>query len=214
MLISLDEAKEIITPDIAAALAYCSAFAFREWFKEVSDKGRASCSSCTKANFINDQMIHYAKTIFPESSDIKFIPKHGRYQLLIKGKLLFKMKKLNRDLRPSNIPTKTVLNYNAQLVPPAYNVQLRFSNMPDDITHLITGYKEDSLKTGMSAFVICPNGKYNHWVWPLDFTPLAIETTDTIVPSDNGQSDKPIKKVTPKMPERNDVPDRIGNDTN
>lgn len=198
MLISLDEAKEILTPEIAATLAYCSACAFRDWFKEVSDKGRASSSSRTKSSFINDQMLHYAKAVFTDPTEAKLIPKHGRYQLLLKDKLLFKMKKLNRNLRPSNIPTKTVINFNAQMMPPEHNTQLRFANMPDDITHLITGYKEDSLKTGMSAFIICPDGNRNHWVWPLDFTPMPTEVKSTISP-DSEPPSKPVKKITPKV---------------
>jgi len=203
MLINLDEAKEIVTPEIAAALAYCAASAFRDWFKEVSDKARAISSSSTKAIFINDHMLHYAKTVFTDPTKAKLIPKHGRYQLLLKGKLLFKMKKLNRNLRPSNIPTKTTINFNAQLMPPEYNTQLRFANMPDDITHLITGYKEDSLKTGMSAFIICPDGNRNHWVWPLAFTPLPDEVKSAIS-SDSELPSKPIKELTPKVKVQND----------
>jgi len=203
MLIRVDEAKKIITPEIAARLAYCCASAFRDWFEEVSDKGRAVSSSRTKASFINDHMVHYAKTAFTNLTEAKLIPKYGRYQLLLKGRLLFKMKKLNHNLRPSNIPTKTVINFNAQLMPPKYDTQLRFSNMPDDITHLIAGYKEDSLKTGMSAFIICPDGKRNHWILPLDFTPLPSEVKSTTL-TDSEPPSKPIKRIKPKVKVRND----------
>ncbi len=64
MLISLEEAKQIITPEIAAGLALCSQRAFNDWFKEVSEKSRAICAASARAYFINDHMLHYAKRYF------------------------------------------------------------------------------------------------------------------------------------------------------
>ena len=158
--------------------------------------------------FAPKNALYYAKAVFTDPTEAKLIPKRGRYQLLLKDKLLFKMKKLNRNLRPSNIPTKTVVNFNEQMKPTEYNTQLRFANMPDDITHLITGYKEDSLRTGMSAFIICPDGNRNYWVWPLDFTPLPTDVESAISP-DNKPPAKPVKKVTPKVKAKDATTDRI-----
>ncbi|MEK7153380.1 MAG: hypothetical protein AAB834_05510 [Patescibacteria group bacterium] len=198
MLISLENAQELITPDIAAKLAYCSGMAFRDWFKEVTDSGRATSSPGAKAYFINDRMLHHAKTVFDGSNEVKLIPKHGRYQLMVKGQLLFKLKKLNRNFRTANIPTNTVILYDAQLKPPVYNTQLAFMNfVPDDITHLIAGYVEDQIRTGMSPYIVCPNGKRNYWVWPLKFTPMAPD--DIRGPDDDG-SDRPPKPVLPRVP--------------
>lgn len=200
MFINLDDAKKIITPELAGKLAYCATSAFNDWFKEVSDDGRATCTACTKASFINDRMIHYAKVVFPQTPGefIRLVPIHGRYQIRIKDQLIFKMKKLNRNLLSSNIPTRTVINYNAQLSPPEYNTQLRLINMPDDIAHLVVGYKENSLKTGIGCFITCPDGRHNHWVLPIGFTPLPIEA-DNAVPNKPVSPDVQIKKVTPKV---------------
>ncbi|KTB49000.1 hypothetical protein DEALK_18470 [Dehalogenimonas alkenigignens] len=200
MFITLDEATEIITPELASNLAYCASSSFKDWFTEVSENGRATSTPCTKASFINDRMIHYAKTLFPPTpgSAIRVIKIHGRYQILIENKLIFKMKKLNQNLLTSNIPTRTVINFNRQLCPPEYGTQLRFTNMPDDITHLIVGYRENSLKTGIGCFITCPDGKRNRWIFPIGFAPLPI-VANNYVPVEPDSPRVQPKKVTPKI---------------
>lgn len=202
MLISINEAQSLVSPEIAGGLVYCSSEAFKAWFIEVSDKARAVCSTTTKANFINDHMISYARQVFEKNNDVEPIKFNGRWQLLIKRKILFKLKKLNNNLRPSSIPTRTAVFYNAQLKSPQYDTQLHFDGIivPDDIAHVIAGYKENSLKTGMQSYIVCPNGRSNYWVWPLEFTPLSIanDVPTTMLPPDDKQTGLKPKSVTPK----------------
>jgi len=200
MLISRDEAQKIITPDIAGGLACCSGKAFDDWFKEVSDKGRARCTAITKSAFINDHMVSYALEIFRDNKDVKVIRVHGRYQLIIKDTVIFKMKKLNSNFMPSNVPTKTVICYNAQKQPPSFGSQLELMPMSDDITHLINGYTENSLKTKMQPFIVCPNGKKAFWAWPIEFTALEVPIEFNNNDNNDGSSGLNPKPITPKNP--------------
>ena len=207
MLISLEEAKKIITPELASGLAYCSASAFKDWFTEVSDKARANCTPSVKAYFINDQMISYAKQIFPPDNPlgVRIIKVHNREQLLVKDKIIIKMKKFNRNMKTANILTDTVFCFDGQLKPPPLNSQLSMFPVEDDIAHLMNGYQEDSLRIGMKPFIICPNGKRNYWIWPLEFTmmPTGVPTMFQNIGSDSsGLNPKP---VTPREPSPNDA---------
>lgn len=199
MLISLEEAKEIITPEIAAGLALCSQKAFRAWFTEVSDKARASCGLSAKAYFINDQMINYAKQIFPPNNPlgVEIIKVYNREQLLVKNKIIFKMKKFNRSMKSANILTASVFCFNNQLEPPL-NSQLSMFPPGDEVAHLMSGYQEDSLKTGMKPFIVCPNGRHNYWIWPLDFTTIPMEAQAALPDTGGGLSGLNPKPVTPK----------------
>jgi len=203
MLITLEEAREIIHPDLAGCLARCSANAFDDWFSEVSIKARANCSSSTKANFVNDQMIFYAKQMFPEGNPygVTIVKINNREQLLIKDKIFIKMKKFNWSMRTANIPTASVIYYNSQLQPPL-NSQLYMFPQEDNIAHLMNGYIEDSLKIGMKPFIVCPNGKQNYWVWPLDFEtkPTGTQVALLDMGSPSGLNPKPVAPKTPNIP--------------
>jgi hypothetical protein len=205
MLISLDEAKTIITPEIAAGLALCSSSAFKDWFSEVSDRARANCTSSVKAYFINDQMISYAKQIFPPDNTlgVRIIKVHNREQLLVKDKIIIKMKKFNRNMKSANILTDAVFCFDGQLKPPPLNSQLSMFPVEDDIAHLMSGYQEDSLRIGMKPFIVCPNGKNNYWIWALEFTmmPTGVPAMFSNIGSDSsGLNPKP---VTPREPSLN-----------
>jgi hypothetical protein len=215
MFISLEQAKEIITPEIAAGLALCSRNAFRAWFTEVSDKARAGCGPSAKAYFINDQMINYAKQIFPPNNTlgVQIVKVHNREQLLVKGKIKIKMKKFNRSMKSVNILTATVFCFNNQLKPPL-NSQLSMFPPQDDIAHLMNGYQEDSLKTGMKPFIVCPNGMHNYWVWPLDFITIPMEAQAVLPDTGSGSSGLIPKPVTPKEPSLNGNSEMKGADNN
>lgn len=199
MLISLEEAKQIITPEIATRLALCSYNAFKDWFSEVSDKARANCTTSTKAHFINDHMISYAKQIFPPGNNngVEVVKINNRDQVLVKNKIFVKMKKFNRNMKSANILTNTVFCFNNQLKLPPFNSQLILFPVEDDIAHLINGYQEDSLKIGMKPFISCPNGRHNYWVWPLEFTMTPIEAPTMFPNTGDDSSGLNPKPITP-----------------
>lgn len=207
MIISLDEAKKIITPDIAAGLAYCSQKAFSDWFSQVSEMSRGICTASVRATFVNDHMAHYAEVVFPagNSLGVKVIKVHGRRQLLIKDKIIVKMKKFNKNMRSASIQTAAVICYNGQLTPPL-NSQYSLFPVEDDITHLINGYQEDSLRIGMKPFIACPLGRRNYWVWPLDFT-MTPTAAQPQLPDAGGSPGLSPKPVTPKQPDKDGNPE-------
>lgn len=204
MLISRNEAESLLTPDIAFKLALCTVKAFNAWLSGVKEENRAICNTTAKATYINDHMIYYARQIFDKNPDVRIITVNGRVQLLIKEKLQFKLKKLNKHLKPSAIPTRTSIHYDSQLTPPVYDEQLHFDGMvvPDDIAHLIAGYQENVLKTEIQPYIVCPNGRYNYWVMPLEFTDTAIpeKAVQPQLPPDDKQTGLKPKSVTPKNP--------------
>jgi len=202
MLISLEEAKQIITPEIATGLALCSDKSFKDWFSEVTDKARTICTPTTKASFINDHMVGYAKQIFPPDNKIgvEIIKVNNREQLVIKDKIRIKLKKFNRNMKSANVITKAVFCYNNQLVPPPLNSQFAMFPMPDDVAHLMSGYLEDSLKIGMKPCIVCTNGNRNHWIWWLDFTMIPTEASTMFPNTGDGSYGLNPKRVTPKEP--------------
>jgi hypothetical protein len=187
---SQEEAKKSISPEIAGAIVESCLAAYQDWFSEVSDKSKAICGSTTKANFINDFMVHNARVLLEDHPDVKFIRQHGRSLLLIKDIIKIKLKKLNRNRRPSNIPTRAVKRYNSQL-PLELPTQYTLPGVLYPITNLIAGYQANRLKTGVEAvYIVCPDGIHNKWEWRLDFEPQPTTV----------QVDEPIKDTPPSKP--------------
>ncbi len=201
MLITRDEAKAIVTPDIAALLAFLTISSVTDWPKEVSDSGRLSSSPSVRSHWISDRMVWYAQTKFHDSKDIKLVRKHGRYQILVKDKVIFKLKKIGRhNMMPSNIPTDTVVRFNSQCKDLPLNQQIPFPGFePDDIAHLINGYVENPHKTEFTPCICCPNGNRPAWIWPLEFTPQ-FASGSLPLPNDEGSNNTRKRRVTPKPP--------------
>ena len=196
MISNEEEAKKSIAPQIAGGIVESCQLAYQDWFKEVSDSSKAVCSPTTKANFINDHMLHHARVILGDHTDVKFIKVNGRQHLLIKDAIQIKLKKLNRNRRPSNIPTVAVLKYNFQL-PLNLPLQYELPGVLYPITHLIAGYQANRLKTGVEAvFIVCPEGKLNKWEGRIDFEPQPV-SVQTAEPMGNAPPGKQ-KFVVPK----------------
>ncbi len=192
MVILFDEAKAIIPPDVPALLLQSINSAFEDYYSNVSDSSRGICSSTTKANFINDHMIFHARANLDGHPAVKFLKRNGRVHLLVCDKIEIKLKKLNANRRPSNLPTQAVFEFNNQLSSDT-NYQLAFKDILNPITNLIAGYQLNRLKTGIEAvFMVCPEGKNNKWEWRLDF----VEEPAVIpLPPSKIESFKPTKKL-------------------
>jgi len=187
MSISLDDAKGIMTPEIARLLLESIVSGFEDYFVKVPEESRAICSATTRANFINDHMIYHASDRVKDHPDVQFIMRRGRTHLIIGEGLEVKLKKLNLNRRPSNILTQEVSNYHDQ-IPLKYPhpQQLEFPGMLNPIANLIAGYQLNRIKTGIQAvYVVCPQGSRNRWEWELDFIAKPAVTTQpepTIAP--------------------------------
>ena len=162
-------AEELIGPELANLILESVLAGFKDYSENVSDKSRTICSLATKASFINDHMIHHARRLMDGHPDVNFLPRNGRTHLLIRQQVEIKLKKLNNRRRSSNILTKAVWKYNNQLPLPFFP-QLELPDFINLITHLIAGYQDNRLKTGVEAvYIVCPLGKVNKWEWRIDF---------------------------------------------
>ena len=197
-MLKIQEVQEIINPELAHAIARACIQAFQDWFSEVSDKARAVCCPTTKANFINDHMIHHARTLLGKHPDVRFCPRNGREHLFVKEVAEIKLKKLNHNRRPSNIPTRAALDYDEQIpLPMVLPYQSELPNVLYPITNLIAGYQANRLKTGVEAvYIVCPEGRKNKWEWRIDFEPQPISTEET-EPRGN-RAPKTLKTIVPK----------------
>jgi hypothetical protein len=196
MGICLDDAKVIIAPDIARLLLESIVTGFEDYFKKVPDESRAICSATTRANFINDHMIYHARDKMKAHSQVQFVLRRGRTHLIISEQLEIKLKKLNRNRRPSNIITQEVSDYHNQ-IPLKCPQQLEFPDMLNPIANLIAGYQLNSIKTGIEAvYVVCPQGSRNRWELKLDFAPKPVIIAE---PEPIVDSSKPKRVVAKKQ---------------
>ena len=195
--ISLFDTQESIPEEIPLMLLQSIIAGFEDYQKNVTDSSKAICCPTTKANFINDHMVFHAIEKLNGHPNVRFIKRHARTHLMISERFELKLKKLNRNRRPSNILTQAVFAFHNQ-IPPEPPYQLEFSDMLDPITNLIAGYQQNKLKTGIEAvYIVCPKGTHNKWEWKIDFVEeFTPKTTQTFAPD---IPDMPkVKTVKPK----------------
>ena len=86
--------------------------------KEYSPEVRAIHTTRTKANIIRDHMVDLAFREFSNLAGVKILLKRGYFLILLKGKALLRFKKLGRNRRSSNYPTKQARDFaNGRLIP-------------------------------------------------------------------------------------------------
>ena len=196
MSIDREAAQKIITPDVAKPLFEAIHLAYSDWDKHVTPEARATTSFTTKSSFINDRMIFHAKDklqAFPKK--VAFKTRNGRTHLVIDGTVEIKLKKLNRNLRPANIQTATVIDYHNQVV--QLPTQPRLFDSPIALANLIAGYQETRVRTGVEAVcIVHPKGENNIWQWRLDFDAMPVSLTIFKAPPTTEPPQG--KKVTPK----------------
>lgn len=173
MIISLDQAKQIIDLPLAKLILESVLSGFKDYSDSLSDQTRAICSATTRASFINDHMIHHAREKMQSYPQVQFIKRYGRYHLLVDGQVEIKLKKLGCNRMPSNIPTNEVKEYNTQiplLIPqPSIPQQPEFPNMRKTMANLIAGYQINRNRERVAVYIVCPLGSHNKWEWELDF---------------------------------------------
>lgn len=185
MIISLDQAKQIIDLPLAKLILESVLSGFKDYSDSLSDQTRAICSATTRASFINDHMIHHAREKMQSYPQVQFIKRYGRYHLLVDGQVEIKLKKLGCNRMPSNIPTNEVKEYNTQiplLIPqPSIPQQLEFPNMRKTMANLIAGYQINRNRERVAVYIVCPLGSRNRWEWELDFVPELVAPQPTEV---------------------------------
>lgn len=194
MVISIVEAKELITPIIEEKLRSGIINALQD-YNDLDTSLKLTLSATTRANFINDRMCFHIRDKMGNMSGIAFIKRRGRWHLVIIGKeeaLEVKFKKLDDNRRPSNICTNESQEFMSQ-------VQLEFPGMLHPITNIVAGYQLNTLRTGIKGiFVVCPYGSLNKWEIDIPITAVAPATLASLISSTEHEIETLQKKVVPK----------------
>lgn len=118
---------------------------------QYSREQRAKHSKRTKANIVNDLMIHRAYVVFRNVAGISFVVKWGYHHLSIRDRALVRLKKLDKRGRPANVQTKRVKALNSP--------NATIDGLPPRARRLVAGYQEDGLGNLMAIFIVAPVGR-------------------------------------------------------
>jgi len=137
----------------------CIDGAIHDWQERITAGDKAVLKKRSRASFINDWMCHRAKEEFKDEPNMRIVEKRGYLRLIIGGIYQVRLKKLDKKMRPSHIPTQTVMAFMRQL-------QATLPNMPESVTNLYAGYQWNATETAQKGvYIVCPNGLYhNEWV--------------------------------------------------
>jgi len=162
---------------------------FEEAWDEYNDGGqysteqRAKHSKRTKASVVNDLMIHRAYVVFRNVSGVQFVVKHGYHHLSIRDRALVRLKKLDKQGRPSNIQTERVKNLNSP--------NTKIDGLPTRARRLVAGYQENGVGGLMAIFIVAPVGRKIEYRIPVkiygqqdDLFPVIPEITPTPISGD------------------------------
>ncbi|MFY8000289.1 MAG: hypothetical protein ACOVSW_16965 [Candidatus Kapaibacteriota bacterium] len=126
--------------------------------------------SRTKASINNDRIVARIKEKtrdIPNVVEVK--QKRGGFLLRVIGEnldLYVRFKKLNRQLRTSNIPTQQALAF-------AKQKQLTLEELLKPALNLNAGYVQNRFGTELNGiFITCPNGKEIEWSIALEVAPV------------------------------------------
>ena len=157
-MLSQNQAHELLGPDIIRAVTEIIEKANRHRLR-VTAAEAGIIEPRTRASFMNDLMIHFAKRILPPLG-ATVLKCHNRIIFDIKGVALLTFKKLNKNRIGSNIPTQFALNFASQGDLPG---------IPSRLDRLVAGYTPNPDWSSFEGiFITLPNGKSVEWSLPLE----------------------------------------------
>lgn len=138
----------------------------------------------TEASYANDKIIGRVREVFEGDFTVSVGKLYGLPMLNIRGKVVIRFKKLDRNCRSSNFDTtQQRLIRNGQPLPGL-----------EDESRLIVGYRLDSLGIALSdVLVTCPKGRDVAWYYT-----LGSEAAPTLFTNANPIEPLPKPKVVPK----------------
>lgn len=142
----------------------------------------------TQSSIINDLMVTGAKQLFAETPGVRFHQRRNAFLIVLDNGYVIKLKKLNKQLKASNILTMAVMDFvgQGQLLP----TQLHLDGVPPPPTNLHLGYQLTGLALADSKiWVTCPDGAWTAaWSWEItDAGSGAVLPFDTNQKQDNQQ---------------------------
>lgn len=162
MVLALDEARPLLTP-FFDRLARCVTSAVAH-YNGLPAEERLWHKRRTRANIINDWMVRYAREVFADDANVRFIERHSHTRLVLADRFEVRLKKLDHNLRSHNVPTQQVMAFLYQLQPllPGF----------EPMTNIIVGYRWNMLQTEITGvYIVCPQGSQNEWVLEISTEP-------------------------------------------
>lgn len=164
------EVKEILNP--YSELIYNE---IQNGFQDYIDNDLVNAhihNNCTKSNLISSYIIYRIRKLVFEKPELKLIEQQRMIILLVKDKVAIRFKKLDKDYKSLNIPTKQSRKFR--------NRSLNFkgtSAIPVD-----AGWRLNEFYTEIEDIsFVCPDGKNNLWRIPLEDISV-IKTQPAIFP--------------------------------
>lgn len=179
---SESEARRIIGPDGAEQLVD---IVIGGWDQYRAD-GRPRRST-PRANVVWDNMMDLAESSFAARDDVEVVPNHQSQGFILKGRLLLRFKKIDRNWRPRNVQTKTQI----RLAETGH-----FDGMPEDLVALTCGYQLDPTESEIQHVRVLRMVK-NSLEWSIDLKELA---AGVLAPAAPIFGDPGTGTVLPKLP--------------
>lgn len=157
------------------------------YFESLSPEIRAHMSAKTRACFLNDWILRFAREEFEKDRSVAFLRGRGGLFLLgIAGAFLLRFKKLKANLRSSNISTNQSMLFASQGSLPG---------LPE-ATHVNAGYVLNQMQTSIAMmYVTCPVGKAIKW--EIDLAEFCASNVTTM-PVQAPKQPKPRATIVPK----------------
>ena len=167
----------------------CVANAEKE-YKSLDASVRRVHSPRTRSSNISDYIRDFVYKNLIVDPNIRASNRYGSIRLLIEDQFQLTFKKLDRNLRPSYIPTSRQGDFYSQL-----NHQLEFDNMPEEVTNVIAGYQWQPLD-GSRIYLVCPDGI--DILWFIELIEPAKEAVKETIVEGKKSSTQSQKRVFPK----------------
>lgn len=153
-------------PEFMAALGETKLRLLREavesgFYEYITDYSRVSFKHHprTRASIIHDHICDHAKCHLAGLGDVQYLPIGERNLFEVDGKMLINFKKLDEQLRSSNYPTQTAMNFVDQT---------ELNGIPASLPRITVGYVPKSDFTSISGVYAVKYGLEAEVEWELD----------------------------------------------
>lgn len=165
MINSVDDFKKLITPDHRRFIEDCIKGGLADYdnISYYSPEARRDHTQSVRAAIRNCHIVARAHRAIIDMPDLRVSMKGNRVLFIVADKVRLSFKKLDKNLRSHNYPTRQALDFLNQ----RSDSTLFGSDTYSEITNVVAGYKHNSTETEYELFITCPSDAYNNWEWKL-----------------------------------------------
>ncbi len=147
-----EEVKANLLP-YAQKLYECISEGHSDYVKYDSERGHIH-SETTKANLINNYIMHRVKRMPVEDSTIRMLSHKKMDLLIISDTIAIRFKRLDEQFKSKNVKTKNVKNFRS------HKLDIEGSSL----FPLDAGYRLNTFRTDIEEiYFVCPEGDSNRW---------------------------------------------------